>query len=209
MAFTPIPIGSLNWGAPVNAAFTDHDTRITTLNRMQTSAATDQNLIAWTWDPGTTITASTPTSGTVNMSKIWVREPATVNNVAMTIVTAPTALTAGQNFAALYDSTGARLGVTADQTANWATVGLKDMPLTAPAVIAAGAYYVAFVSNGTTPPAFGRGSSLAAGGQTVNIGLTATDARYTTGPVGQTTLPLSITMAARSIDTRAWWAALK
>lgn len=209
MVYTNIPIGSLNWGGPVNAAFTDHDNRITALNRMQTSSATDQNLIAWTFDVGTTLTASTPTSGTVNMSKIWVREPATINNAAMTIITAPTALTAGQNFAGLYDAAGNRLAVTADQTANWATVGLKDMPFTVPYVAAAGPYYLAFVSNGTTPPAFGRGSSLASGGATVNIGLTATDARYTTGPAAQTTLPATIVMGARSIDTRAWWGAFK
>lgn len=209
MVYTDIPIGSLNWGGPVNAAFTDHDTRITTLNRMQTSAATDQNLIAWTFDGATTLTASTPTSGTVNMLKIWVREPATINNVAMTVITAPTALVAAQNIAGLYDLAGNRLAVTADQTANWATTGLKDMPLTVPYVAAAGAYYIAFVSNGATPPAFGRGSSLAAGGATVNIGLTAPDARYTTGPVAQTTLPATITMAARTIDTRAWWGVLK
>lgn len=209
MAFVaPIAIGSLAWGTPVNDSLLDLDARIKALQASQESTPVDQALISWTYDAAGGVGNSVPTSGTVNMAKLWIRQPATVNNVALTIVTAPTALTAGQNFAALYDSAGTRVGVTVDQSANWATTGLKDMPLTAPFAAAAGAYYVAFLSNGTTPPAFGRGSALASSA-TVNIGLTAVNARFTTGPTAQTSLPASITMAARTTDARAWWAAVR
>lgn len=210
MAFeAPIAIGSLNWGGPVNNSLLDLDSRINDLQEAQPASPAEQNVIAWTWDPATTITGSIPTTGTVNMAKIWIRQPALINNVALTVVTAGVTLTAGQNFAGLYDSLGNQVGVTVDQTVAWGTTGLKDMPLTVPYNAAVGAYYVTFVANGTTAPSFGRGSSLAAGGATVNIGLTAVDARYATGPVAQTSLPASIVMAARTIDTRAWWAAVK
>lgn len=205
----PITIGSLAWGTPVNDAFLDLDARVKALQLSQTSTANDQNLVAWSFDIATNVTGSVPTSGTVNMTKIWVRQPSVINNIALSIITAPVTLTAGQNFAGLYDSTGARVAVTVDQTANWATTSLKDMPLTAPYNAAAGYYYVAFVSNGATPPAFARGSSIGAGAASVNIGLTATDARYTTGPAGQTTLPVSVTLASRTISTQAWWVALR
>jgi len=209
MAYSaPIAIGSLNWGTPVNDTFADLDTRVKALSSAQASAATDQASISWTFDPATDLNSSILVSGTVNMAKVWVRQPTTINNVTLSIVTAGSGLTAAQNLAGLYDAAGNRVGVTVDQTAAWASTGLKDMPLTVPYVAAAGAYYVAFLSNGTTPPAFARGSNLAAA-TTVNLGLTATTARFTTGPLAQTSLPTTVTMGSRTADARAWWAAVK
>jgi hypothetical protein len=203
MAFTPIPIGSLAWGTPVNNAFV-------ALDQMQGTSAPDHGLIAWSWDVATSLGASSLISGTVFMTKMWVRQPVTITNLIVSLVTLGSGLTAGQNFMGLYNAAGTRLGVTADQTTTWGsgTVGAQEIPLTVPAAVSAGPYWLAMLSNGTTPPVMGRGSSAASGGSTVNLKLTAATARYTTGPTVQTTLPASITMASRTLDARAFWTAL-
>ena len=196
--FPPIAIGSLNWGAPLNTALAN-------LDRAQPSTAQDQDMIQWTFDPASNMVGTALTSGTVNMAKIWIRQPVTINDVGASIATVGTGLTAGQNFAGLYDSAGIRLGQTADQTAAWGTVGYKQMALTAPVVIAApGAYYVAILSNaGTATPAFARGSALTS--SIANANTTAANGRFTTGPAAQTTLPASITMASRTLTGNALW----
>lgn len=193
---TPIAIGSLAWGTPVNDRFAN-------LDRAQVSTAVDQSLLTWNYPPGTNMVATAITSGTVNMAKIWIRQPATITNVVVGIGTVGAALVAGQNFAGLYDTLGTRLGVTADQTANWGTIGGKVMALTVPVAVAAGAYYVAIVSNAGTTPAFARGSALTA--SIANINTTATDGVWTTGPAAQTSLPASITMASRTLTGNALW----
>lgn len=196
--FPPIAIGSLNWGTPLNTALAN-------LDRAQPSTAQDQDMIQWTFDPASNMVATAITSGTVNMAKVWIRQPGTINALGVAIGTVGTGLTAGQNFAGLYDQAGTRLGQTADQTAAWGTVGYKQMALTAPVVIATpGAYYVAILSNaGTATPAFARGSALTA--SIANANLTATNGRFTTGPAAQTSLPASITMASRTLTGNALW----
>lgn len=206
MTYTPfnaIPIGSLNWGAPVNNAFI-------ALDESQVTNARDHNLLAWTWDPSTNLASSTITAGTVAMSKVWLRQPATVTNVIFGLAAFGATLTAGQNFAGLYNAAGTRVGVTADQTAAWTagTLGAQEVALTAPFAAPAGAYYVAFLFNGTTSPGFARGSAAASGPSTVNLKLTAADARYANGPAAQTSLPASITMASRTPTAPAFWVAL-
>ena len=199
MAFvppTPIAIGSLAWGTPVNDRFANAALAVV-------STAVDQNLITWNFPPGTNMVATTITSGTVNMSKIWIRQNLTVTNMVAGIGTVGAALVAGQNFAGLYDSTGTRIGVTADQTAAWGTTGGKVMALTAPVAVTPGPYYVAILSNAGTTPAFARGSALVA--SIANINTTAVDGVWTTGPAGQTSLPASITMASRTLTGNAMW----
>lgn len=203
MAYTPhvpIAIGSPNWGTPVNNALTN-------LDRAQPGAlALDHDLLVWSYDPAVNMVATAITSGTVSMSKLWVRQASTITNVCASIGTIGAALVAGQNFGALYDSTGTLLAATADQTANWGTTGFKEMALTAPVAVAAGAYFVAILSNAATTPAFARGSALAS--SIPNPKLTATTARYATGPAGQTSMPASITMASRTISAVATWVAI-
>lgn len=197
--FTPIAIGSINWGTPLNTA-------IQNLDRAQGTAALDHDLLYWEFDPATNMVGSTITSGTVSMSKLWVRQSVTITNVAVSITTVGAGLVVNQNFAGLYDSTGTLLSATADQTANWGTVGFKEMALTAPQAVSPGFYYVAVVSNAGTTPAFARGSALTA--SIANAKLTATNGRFTTGPAGQTSLPASIVMAARTLTGNTLWVAV-
>lgn len=204
MTFTPIVIGSLSWGTPVNNAFSSQDARITALESSG-GTAMDFGLKSWSFDPATAAAGTVPTSGTVVMAKLYL--PAgTASAVGVSINTVGVGLTAGQNFMGLYNQAGTRVGVTADQTASWATVGYKQIPLVAPAAIAApGFYYVAFLSNGATPAGLTRGSNTTSSTTIVNLNLPADQARFTTGPAAQTTLPASITMASRTPTSQAYW----
>lgn len=198
--YTPIAIGSLNWGTPVNDAFVE-------LDSAQVSNAMDQDFIQWQFDPGTNMVGTAITSGTVNWSKLWIRQPATITNVCVSISAIGASLVAGQNFAGLYDAAGTRVGVTADQTAAWGSAGFKEMALTAPFVVAAPAYYyVAIVSNAATTPAFARGSALTA--SIPNAKLTTTNGRFLTGPAAQTSLPASVVMSTRTLTANALWSAV-
>jgi hypothetical protein len=200
MAYTPftaIAIGSLNWGAPVNNAIINLDVA----NNEHTPA--DHELIAWNFPTSVVASSTGPTSGTVIMQKVWLRQDTTITNVCMGIGAAGVALTAGQNFAGLYDGAGNRLGVTADQSAVWNVAGFKQMPLVAPVAVAADAYYVAILSNAATPPTLARGGIITS--SFANANLTATNAAYAIGPAGQTTLPLSITMASRTLTANSTW----
>lgn len=197
--YVPIAIGAINWGTPVNNAFQELDETLQALPQ-------DHSLMYWQFDPATNMVGSTITSGTVSMSKLWVRRATTITNLAVSIATVGVTLTAGQNFLGLYDATGTRLGVTADLTATWGTTGFKQSPLTAPVAVAAGPYWVAVLSNAATTPAFARGSALVA--SIANPNLTAADGRFTTGPAAQTSLPANIVMASRTLSGNTIWAAM-
>lgn len=202
MAYTPyvpIAIGSLAWGTPVNNAFQELDETLQTI-------PPDHGLMYWQFDPGTNMVGSTITSGTVSMSKLWVRRATTITNVAVSVATVPVTPVVGQNFLGLYDATGTRLGVTADQTTAWNSTGYKQAALTAPVAVAAGPYWVAVLANAATTPAFARGSALVA--SIANANLTATDGRFTTGPAAQTSLPANITMASRTLSGNTIWVAM-
>ncbi|MFE6903778.1 hypothetical protein ACFVFJ_44355 [Streptomyces sp. NPDC057717] len=169
----------------------------------------DHGLISWTFDPANTIDVSTLASGTVYMAAVRVRERTTLSNISIYLSSAGVTLTAGQNFAGIYNSSGTRLAVTADQASAWASSGAKTMALAAPVAVYPGTYYIALVCNATTPIVVSRGSGNA--GQ-VNIGLTAGTARYTSGGTGwvtQTSLPASGTLANRGIASIiSFWAAV-
>lgn len=212
MAFTPIPIGSMAWGAPVNAAFTSQDTRITALETGSAGGSendpgpADQGWLTWNYDPVHAQSGVVTTSGTVYMMKIHLRKAATVSSVSAVVSTAGVGLTAGQCFAGLYNSAGTRLGVSADQSGNWVNVAHHAMALTAPVAAAAGSYYIALLANGTTGPAFIRSGSPYT--IAMNANTTVTTARWTTGPTAQTSLPASIVLGSRAFTANSYWGAV-
>lgn len=212
MAFTPIPIGSLLWGTPVNNALSSQDTRITSLETAAGGGITnapgpaDQSWISWNYDPVHAQSGVAVTSGTVYMMKIHLRAAATIASVNIVVSTGGTGLTVGQCFAGLYDSTGAQLGVTADQSTAWTSVAHHSMALTSPAAVSAGSYYVAVLANGTTGPALIRSGSPYT--IAMNANTTLATARWTTGPTAQTTLPASITLGSRAFTSNSYWTAV-
>jgi len=180
---------------------------LSTVNRAEFTAA-DHGLLTWTQDPATLrSSADNVTAGTVYLAKVKIVNRSTVvSNILYGVVTAGTGLTAAQNFVGLYDSSGTRLAVSADQTTNFGSAGLKTAAIT-PQTLAVGSYYVAILVNltpGTIPQfATGAGASSA-----TNAGLTAGNARFLTALTAQTTLPASITLSSGTVNIGARWAAL-
>lgn len=172
-----------------------------------TFAPADHNLITWTQDPATIADAFPLSTGVVYLSKVKIVNRSTVvSNILYGVTTAGTSLTSGQNFVGLYNSSGTRLAVSADQTTNFGSQGLKTAALTAAQTLAVGDYYVAFLSVGT-----GTQPSVAASGgvsSAINAGLTTATSRFLTSGTGQTALPSSITLSSGSQNTGSRWAAL-
>jgi len=117
--------------------------------------------------------------------------------------------TSSQNFAGLYDDTGARIGITADQSSAWATAGVKVMALTAATTIQAGRdYFVAILANATTPPSF---VTAAANNSTTTLNANLANAaqRFSVNGTSATSLPGSVALSSNSSSgTRSFWTAL-
>lgn len=205
MTFTPIPAGTRLWDVPLNAALQDLQDQI---EAPALFTPADHNLLTWTMDPAIPVGGTILTAGVLYLARIKLPEDSTVTNLIACVTTGGSTLTAGQNFGALYTSTGTLVAITADQSVSWTGAGAKTMALAGgPYALTAGTYYAALLANGTTPPTFLRGHGTST--STLNIGLTAaTGARALTSGTGQTTPPASVTLASASLDFKAWWLAL-
>jgi len=168
----------------------------------------DYAMVGWTCDPAYAVGASnTLASGTPTFCLIRAAVDCYVDSVFMTISTAGAGLTAGQNFLALYDLTGAQLAVSADLSTNLASTGNKQFQFTAPTrLIKAGeTLLLVILSNGTTPPKF-----YALANPPVNINRLATGSSednngpWRSGTLGSglTALPSSITLSTAAQN--AW-----
>jgi len=166
----------------------------------------DSGLLAAPFDPAACGSAgSAPTGGVVYVIAVPLRSATTITNIHAVIGVAGSGLTSGQCFFGLYNASGTRLAVTADQATPWATAGNIKAALTAPYVASAGTYYVAILANGTTRPQFAVGSTLGATFTPGNVNLTAATARFGRGPGSQTSLPASITMSSLTLDANNYW----
>lgn len=205
MTFTPIPAGTRTWDVPLNAALQDLQDQIESYALFRPG---DHNLLTWTMDPALTQGGTILTAGVLYLARMKLPEDSTVTNLITSVTTGGATLTSGQNFGALYTSTGTRIAITADQSASWTGSGAKTMALAGgPYALTAGTYYAALLANGTTPPTFLRGHGVST--STLNIGVTAAaGGRSLTSGTSQTTPPASVTLASASLDFKAWWFAL-
>lgn len=222
MTFTSIPAGTLAWNTPLNAAMSDLQSQITansssiTANTAGVAAlqptnfgALDGGYKAWTFPAEQVIGGgSIPGAGAVTLGKVLVNSSQSISSVSVYVATGGTGLTAGQNFAGVYDSNGTLVATTADLTVNWAGSGWMNHSLAGgPFTLAQGAYWVAIMANGTTRPTFGRNSgSLSAAlynGLLPNAAL-----RFATNGTGTTALPSSITPASNTGTNVPFWLAL-
>lgn len=166
----------------------------------------DHGRLAWTCDPALVVSSNTTSAGQLVFARVHLGQAAPVTNVDLYASTPGSTLTAGQCFAALYDSAGALIGVTADQAASWVTGGLKSMALVGgPFVRQPGDYYIAWWHVGTTGPAWARVANQATG--LANLGLSAPNNRFGTANTGLTTTAPP-TMGAQTAGQITWWAAL-
>jgi hypothetical protein len=167
----------------------------------------DSGLLAWNYDPGLASNTGTAASGTIYLMRVNVRAQLSATNACVFLSTAGSGLTSGENFAGLYNSSGNLVASTADQSANWAgsagrlyTMALSGGPYT----ISSGTYWVALLSNGTTPATFARWG--AATSNLTNLGA-GTNSRSATNGTG-TSLPSSVTLASNSSNNTMYWVAL-
>lgn len=171
-------------------------------------APADVGLLACNFDPACGVTTSTPlnSSGVLYLQRIRLDEPTKITNIVVSVTTAGATLTAGQNFAALYDSTGALVAgsQTADQSTPWVSTGVKTMAMAGGAkTLNTGYYWVALWANGTTRPAFFRGVSSAV----VNGVLAAASSRFATSNNAVTTTAPA-TLGTKTAATTAYWVGL-
>jgi hypothetical protein len=183
-------IGQTAWGQPLNDALTTMSAGLIDPE--------DLSYNSWTYPPMhiASINPGAMTSGTVRMMRLpKFSQQRTVTGVAVAIGTVGSGLTAGQCFAGLYNSSGVRLGVSADISGTGAltTQGLSRINLTAPVVCPVGDYVVALLVNGTTPPHLAACQSLGVS-SFINGNLPTSIAFVATGPAAQTSLPANIDM---------------
>lgn len=228
MTYTPIPRGSTDWDVPVNAAFTDQDARITqnandiasTDSSVSTIAdrvtaveasissldwqAQDSGFKAWAYDTTIANNTTPTTSGTIYFTRVPLRTATTVTSLAVIVPVLGSTLTAGQNGIALYSDTGTLLGQTADTSTSWSTApaGARIHPLLTPLNLSPGYYYVALMSNGSTPATFARGAGQTASGMSINGSL-----RFL-NTAGNTSFPASFTPGSANLELVTRWAGM-
>jgi hypothetical protein len=158
-------------------------------------------LLGWAYDPVSCNGGAASPSGVLTGTRVHLLRNSTVTNLVLILSAAGSALTNGQCFAVLYSTAGAVLGVTANQSAAWATAGSKSMALAGgPVAVTAGYYDVAWWSVGTTPPQMLKSFNSVS----INLNLAAADLRFWTANTGLTsTAPARSTKAASS---SAFWA---
>jgi len=168
--------------------------------------------LSWNFPPVNCAGGTIVTSGRINLFRIDVPRTVTINNILAIVTTAGSTLTSGQNLAGIYDSSGNRLGQTADQSTPWTSTGLKTMALTAPVTIQGSQdtyLYVAILSVGTTPPTFARTIASTPVSTAWNGGiLVPASFYYADGPAGQTALPTSITLSSNASANVGYWTGL-
>lgn len=150
------------------------------------------------------------TGGSLYLAKLPLAGGTVVTNIWVSIATAASGLTTGQNFAGLYNASGALVASTGDLTSTIGTnTGTIQGALSAPYTVPAGGgnYYIGLVFNaGTTEPVLtcytGQvtvTTSVANFGSATKFGNTA--AKYpfaVSATTGNTALPASITMSSNT-----------
>ena len=175
--------------------------------RMEEWQPADNGYLTWSYDPIVVSTSNAAVAGTLYVQRIHLPVAATITNVVLHIATAGVTLTANQNLALLYSAAGARLATSVDQSAAWASTGVKVCVLTAPYAAAAGDYYVAYFANASVSlPAFGR-CAMTTGGAPANAGLTAPNLRAAVADTGLTTAGPA-NMGAQTASGAPGWVAL-
>ncbi len=165
----------------------------------------------WAFDPAHADQGVPLSGGAMYLSRIVLPRAAVISKLWVVISTAGSTLTSNQNFLALYDSTGTRRAVTADQTTAFASAAILGADVAAPYSATAGTYFVGILANGGTPPTLLSATLINKSSRSVgNAGITAADGyRFGFSGSSQTATPASITVA--SIDPNigaTLWAAV-
>lgn len=161
--------------------------------------ASGASIKAWAGSPGY-CTSGALTFGRIQLNKVWLRAAATLSTVHLNIAVAGAGLTSSQNFVAIYDASGNQVAISADQTTAWGTTGVKDTAMATPYAAAAGGYYIAVLSNGSTTPPSLTAHRISGSGM-INYGLTLATARTLQTSTGNTSMPSSIALGSQSFSS--------
>jgi hypothetical protein len=173
-------------------------------------------MVAWNYPIGlASSSGGVAASGRIYLARIPLSgAQVTVTNLLMGVGAAGATLTAGENFAGVYDENGDEIGVTADQSGVWTATGLYTMALVGGPFTGSWPFVcAAFVANGTTGPSFIRAMGSGVGGGAVVLGETAATAAFAVnGLSGNTSLPGFFSYASNSIaagnNPLSFWAGL-
>lgn len=187
-----------------------HDAYEVAANRIHRNLPSEQNLLAWTYDPDeaghVTAQSSGGVAGRITLVRIIIRETITWSNVWFGLAGLDAGATLANCYMGVYDASGTRRGVSADMSSLLMTGAVaKPIPLVTPFTAEPGEYYIAMLLNGTwatnslTFKASGAGIS-------VNAGLTAGHLRYSNMLTAQTSLPanLDLSLQATNIINTGW-----
>lgn len=201
MAITLPTVGSPAWNVPLDLA----------LSTMAHTAFNPTDLGFQTWNfphwEAITYTSTQPVAGTVVMMRMpRIAQARTITGVTLYRAVIASGLTAA--YVGLYNAAGVRVAVSANDSANWGALGMRQTPFTAPYAAAVGDdLYAAMLFTGTTPPGIAAAQIV---NHTSNLNglLTAATALWANGATGQATLPANITMASRTLGSTGHWAGL-
>jgi hypothetical protein len=169
-------------------------------------SASDNGYLAWNADPAVIPGTFTPTSGTIYVAGILLRNTVTAGHVTTGLVsTAASGVTSGQNFIGVYNSSGTRLAQTGIDSAYGSTFSLVSTAVSAGS-LSAGLYWVLWLMNASTMPELARVGGIM--GALTNAGLGSATAFTATAGTGQTALPSSFTPSSLSLNSQAPWVAL-
>jgi molybdopterin-binding protein len=196
MTVTLPTIGQDPWGGALNGALA---------KIMAGPLPDDRGMLGWAFPPFAAVQQNAIATGVLHLSRIDVHTATTISNIVTSIAVAGVTLTAGQNYLGLYNSSGVLVAQTVDQTAAWGSAGNKTTAIT-PYVAAAGFYWVAHLSNGTTAPQFLRTFNNPSGLNNVGS-VTATSFSATSG-AALTALPASFTPGAITPNVVTYWAGI-
>lgn len=170
----------------------------------------EQNLLQWTGDPNdaghVTAQSSGGVGGRVTLVRIPIRRTITWSNIWLGLSGVDAGASLSNCYLGVYDTTGARRGVTADISSSLMTGAVaKALPLTTPFAAAPGFYFIAMLLNGTWTTNSLHFKATGAG-ISVNAGLSAPLLRFSNMLTGQTSLPasLDLTQQATSIINTGW-----
>lgn len=160
--------------------------------------------VAWTSDPGVSNGGTIqPAGGSLQLGVLYIPKKFTATKLWWYVSSAAVTPTSGQNFIAIYDSSGNLVTSVNIDTAT-TTTGVKTTTISS--ALVPGKYWVAFLCNASTRPSMYNTSagSLAF----ANINLTASTSRYGLYGSSLTAMPSTLTLASISTWSNCVWTAI-
>lgn len=156
-------------------------------------------------------------AGTAYVAKVVVRSPVTISKIGIVISNAPSMAAGSGAFLALYNSAGAQIGVTSDQSTVWNAAGFYS-PSIGSQTLTPGNYYVVFIVGAAASPSITTAPTTpvinlnaAGSGIMESLNIAATAPRWGTAGTALTAVPATInpnSLGNTASKTFLFWTAL-